>query len=289
MTPTSVYLLIVPLRSSEGNVAALSGPGHIFPFERFQHAAIQVRETVYELTRIAGPGNKKQAIIKMTSSEEWNAGLGPQLQRKAQKTEVGTTNEGGEDLAKIGKSRRSKKAIITYTLGAADNIWAIYFGQSYDIAFANCQTFCYLFARLIQHPSTDSFSFANKLYYLGSEVFNVEHPRLWNLIGLLVISELDRTRSQLNIKLLVFTSTLAAGFLCYELMTCPVSRIRDRWVLIAQEEMAARRSGRSLDDSFDAIRVRKIKVTRFAKLLGIWYILCDDFFALLLWTYDLFF
>ena len=107
MSLKTVYLLVSPLRSSEGKFAAFSGPGHILSFKEFQHATILIRDDIYELTRTPTKVHgKKEAYIRILSFQKWNAKLSPRLRMKLQLKEVGRTFVRKRDLAEIGESGR---------------------------------------------------------------------------------------------------------------------------------------------------------------------------------------
>ena len=104
MTLRLVFLLILPLKSSEGNFASASGPSRSLSCKEFQHAAVLIRNTVYELTRIQSEvQGKKEAVINIVPADEWDDRFSPELLNRMQSKQVGTTSVEERHLPEIGK------------------------------------------------------------------------------------------------------------------------------------------------------------------------------------------
>ena len=102
MSSRPVYLLTVPLRSSDGNLAVLSGP-KLFPsFKIFQHSAVRIEDTIYEITR----DEQGAGYLRVIAFKTWVAELPPGFHDKIQSMQAGSTRVVSEELPDIGKPHR---------------------------------------------------------------------------------------------------------------------------------------------------------------------------------------
>ena len=108
MPSRPIYLLTIPLRSSDGNFATLSGPGNTLSWKEFQHTAVMIRDTVYELTRMHNEVlGRKKAFINIVSPQNWDARFSPKMRTRLEWKKVGTTSIKKEGLVEIGEHSHS--------------------------------------------------------------------------------------------------------------------------------------------------------------------------------------
>jgi hypothetical protein len=117
----------------EYDVAAYCNPLHRAPFINLQHWAVEIGDTVYEVTRRDTDPNKPNPVLRCISSQKWWQEA-TTLASNPQSRFLGTTDESDQRL----------KQLATY-------IWSGVMKSEYAFWVSNCQTFANIFRKLIVH------------------------------------------------------------------------------------------------------------------------------------------